>query len=305
MDRRQFITASALGLLAGGLVAPAGVYARRPHRRWGLQLFTVIAPLERDFEATVRTVAAIGYKEVETVGSFGRDPRRVRDTFERYGLVSPSQHIASDALYASFSAWTRREISTEQNRANYVAAFQPDNAARLVDEAIGVAKALGQRYVVWPILLAPHLATREMVDAFIKAFNAAGAACAREGLVFTFHNHDRELARLGDDVIYDLLLRGTDPETVKMEMDFYWFRKANADPLAYLAGYPGRFRLVHVKDMAPDGDFTVVGGGIIDLKQLIGRAREAGVEHFYVEYDRSADPLKEVRASFAYLNRIR
>lgn len=296
---------SALALMAGAIPQAANADARR---RWGLQLFTVVAPLEQDFEGTLRAVAEIGYREVETIGSFGRDPAYVRGILDKYGLLSPSQHLASAELYGSFSAWSKRQITTEQNRENYVAALQPDKAAALVDEGIRVAKTLGQKYVVWPILMAPHLATREIVDAFISAFNAAGDACAREGLTFTFHNHDREFGRLGNDVIYDLLLKGTNPDTVKMEMDFYWFHKAKADPIAYLRNHPGRYRLVHVKDMAPDGDFTVVGGGIIDLKRLIGKARKArkaGVQHFYVEYDRSADPLKEIRASFDYLRKIR
>lgn len=302
MDRRQLLRLSALAMLAA--TAPAIASVPHGRRRWGLQLFTVIAPLERDFEGTLRAVSGIGYREVETIGCFGRDPAYVRGLLDKYGLVSPSQHIASKQLYDSFSAWSKRQISSEENRANYIGALQPEKVAALIEEAIGVAKALGQKYVVWPVFMAPHLANREIVDAFIAAFNKAGDACAGEGLTFTFHNHDRELARLGNDVIYDLLLKGTDPATVKMEMDFYWFRKAKVDPIAYLHNNPGRFKLVHVKDMAPDGDFTVVGGGIIDLKRLIGQARAAGVEHFYVEYDRSADPMKEIRTSFDYLSRI-
>jgi sugar phosphate isomerase/epimerase len=302
MNRRQFLELSVLAALAAG--TPAIGAARHGKRRWGLQLFTVIAPLEQDFEGTLRTVSQIGYREVETIGCFGRDPDYVRGLFDKYGLVSPSQHIASQELYASFSSWSKRQITSEENRANYIRALQPEKVAGLIDEAIGVAKTLGQKYVVWPVFMAPHLANREIVDAFIAAFNKAGEACAREGLTFTFHNHDREFGRVGNDVIYDLLLKGTDPAKVKMEMDFYWFRKAKVDPIAYLHANPGRFKLVHVKDMAPDGDFTVVGGGIIDLKGLIGQARAAGVQHFYVEYDRSADPLKEIRTSFDYLSKI-
>ena len=283
---------------------PSIALARATKHKWGLQLFTVIAPLEQDFEGTLRQVAQIGYKEVETIGSFGRDPAYVRGLLDTYGLKSPSQHIASQELYDSFSAWSKRKITGEQNTATYVAALQPEKAAALVDQAIAVAKVLGQRYVVWPILMAPHLATREIVDAFIAAFNAAGEACAKEGLVFAFHNHAREFATLGNDVIYDLILKGTDPDKVKMEMDFYWISKAKSDPLAYLRNYPNRFRLVHVKDMARDGDFAVVGGGVIDLKGLIAKARGAGVEHFYVEYDRSADPMKEIRTSFDYLSKL-
>ena len=81
---------SGTALMATGPVLCAA--ARPPD--WGLQLYTVISLLERDFERTLRDVAAIGCKQVETIGSFGRDPAQVRDLFSKYGLVSASQHIA-------------------------------------------------------------------------------------------------------------------------------------------------------------------------------------------------------------------
>ncbi len=248
MDRRQLIGAGA-ALLATGL---NGVAQAAAARRWGLQVFTVLAPLELDFEGTLKAVAAMGYKEVETIGGFGRDPAYVRDTLKRFGLASPSQHAAPKALYASFAAWSKREITTEQNRANYIAAFEPERADALIDDAVKTAKALGQQYVIWPILLPQQLASRAVLDRYIAIFNRAGATCAREGLTFAFHNHDREFARLDGEVIYDIILANTDAATVKMEMDFYWINKAKADPFAYLAKHKNRFKAVHVKDMAKD-----------------------------------------------------
>ncbi|CAN5153690.1 sugar phosphate isomerase/epimerase [soil metagenome] len=275
-----------------------------PPRPWGVQLFTVLPLIEKDIEGTLKAVATLGYKEVETIGSFGRDPAYVRSLLDRFGLVSPSQHIASDFLYLSFSQWSRREITTEQNRANYVATLQPENVERLVEGAIAQAKVLGQHYVVWPILMAPHLETRELVDRFTAAFNRGGEMCAKEGLNFAYHNHALEFAKLGNDVIYDVILKQTDPKLVKLELDFYWVSKAGADPLTYLAANKGRYRMAHVKDMTAAGDFAVVGGGIIDLPKLINAARVAGVEHFYVEYDRSVDPMREISESITYLSAL-
>ena len=114
MRRREFIvTGSLLGLagtLAGRHFSPV---LRRRTPPMGLQLFTVMAPLERDFEGTLQAVAKIGYKEVETIGSFGRDPARVRESLDRYGLRSPSQHLVPGDLYEVFSAFTERRMSRE------------------------------------------------------------------------------------------------------------------------------------------------------------------------------------------------
>ena len=36
-----------------------------------------------------------------------------------------------------------------------------------------------------------------------------------------------------------------------MEADIFWMRKAGQDPLAWFRKYPGRFHMLHVKDMGP------------------------------------------------------
>lgn len=295
MDRRSFLRVSASAALARAVRAAA------PPRPPGLQLFTVLSLLEADFEGTIREVAAIGYREVETIGSFGRDPVHVREILSRHGLTSPSQHIAPARIYSSFSAWAKREISTEQNRENFIKAFTFEQTDSLIEDAIRSAKALGQKYIIWQILFEPHLASRPIIDQVIRTFNRAGETCQREGLVFAFHNHDREFARVGNDVPYDLILANTDPERVKLELDFYWITKAKADPLAYLRKHVGRYRLCHVKDMDSTGDFAVVGMGVLDVPALLDAARTAGVEHFYVEYDRPLDPMREIRQSYSYL----
>ncbi|MBJ7376634.1 TIM barrel protein [Sphingobium sp.] len=302
MNRRN-VLASAMGMMVAGCAA--GRTANRPSpARWGLQLFTVGALMEQDFEGVLRQVAAFGYKEVETVGSFGRDPVWLRAQLDRFGLASPSQHIASDEVYASFGAWTRKEITTEQNRENYERAFLPEKALALVEDGIAKAKILGQSYVTWPILMPRMLADRAILDRYLDIFNQAGRMCRDAGLTFAFHNHHREFQRLGPDMIYDLILKGTDPELVKMEMDFYWVTKAGQGPIPYFENNPGRYFGCHVKDVDAAGEFAIVGTGRLDLPRLIGAAREAGAQHFFVEYDRSDDPIGAIRDSMVYLERL-
>jgi sugar phosphate isomerase/epimerase len=301
MDRRSALAGMA-GMAAGLSLSGAGRAITGRRRRWGVQLFTVLEPLERDFPGTLREIAAMGYREVETIGCFGRDPAYVRDLLDRFGLVSPSQHIASNDIYAHFAAWARRELTREQIGAIYVEAFQIDKAMALVEGAIRQAKILGQRYVVWPILFEAQLADRDTISRYTQLFNRAGELCRAADLIFCFHNHDREFRKIGNDVIYDIILAETDPAFVAMEMDFYWVSKANVDPASYLKRYANRFRMVHVKDMAADGGFAVVGSGTLPIVKLIAMARDLGIEHFFVEYDRSDNPMDDVRRSIGFLN---
>lgn len=300
MDRRQF-----LAMVPATLAMPwnASSATTRP-MKWGVQLFTVLEPLEKDFEGTLQAIAAMGYREVETIGSFGRDPAYVRGVLDRCGLVSPSQHIAPSAVYERFAAWTRRELTLQQITDAYVAAFQVDKAMDLVVGAIKQAKVLGQRFIVWPILFEAQLADRAILRRYTDLFNKAGQMCEAEGLRFAFHNHNREFARLGPDVIYDIILADTDPKLVAMEMDFYWISKAGADPFHYLAHYPNRFRAVHVKDMSTTGDFAMVGSGTLPIARMIAAARTVGVTHYFVEYDRSDDPMGDILGSIKFLERL-
>ena len=46
-----------------------------------------------------------------------------------------------------------------------------------------------------------------------------------------------------------MLLKECDAKLVKMEMDLCWIIVGGADPFKYFDRYPGRFPLVHVKDL--------------------------------------------------------
>jgi sugar phosphate isomerase/epimerase len=77
-----------------------------------------------------------------------------------------------------------------------------------------------------------------------------------------------------------------------------------ADPLELLARYPGRFKMLHVKDAMPGPEHKMadVGAGSIDFKTIFARAR--GIEHYFVEHDQPADPFASAAASFSYLSKL-
>ncbi|WP_136162653.1 sugar phosphate isomerase/epimerase family protein [Sphingomonas flavalba] len=303
MNRRDLLKYSALAPLAATGLSPLLAADKKP-RRWGLQGGTIIKALETDFEGTLREVAAMGYKEIGTTGSFGRDPAYVRSVLDRYGLTSPNNHVSpTNPTYKSFAGWVKREVDTAVNRQVYADTFSLKNARAAFEDGIETSKILGQTYVMWAILLDGQLADRPTIDAYIKLFNELGDMCAKEGKVFAFHNHDREFAKVGNDVILDLFLQNTDPDKVKFELDFYWTTKAGADPIAYLERYAGRTKLCHLKDITADGDFAPVGQGTLDVPALIKTCDDAGIEHILVEIDRADDPMAAIRTSIDYLHR--
>jgi sugar phosphate isomerase/epimerase len=274
-DRRKFLAAAGAGLAASLL--PAGLAAETGGRigSIGVQLYTLRSILPKDFEGTLAALREIGYREVELAGYHGRTPREVRAVLDRVGLAAPAAHVPFEALR--------------------------DDPERLFDEA----ETLGHRYLVVAWL---DSADRQSVQALVRtaaAFNRIGERANARGLRFAYHNHDFEFTPVEGKVPYDLLLDDTDRKLVSFEMDLYWVAKGGADPLAYFARHPGRFPLVHVKDMAAGQAMVAVGQGHIDWRRIFGRRKQAGIEHYFVEHDEPADPLASVRTSYEYLRKLR
>jgi sugar phosphate isomerase/epimerase len=272
MDRRN-----ALRLL-GALALPRFARAHSPHKKLktiGLQLYTVRAALEADFDATLVRVAAIGYREVEFAGYFGRNSQQVSASLRRAGLSAPSAHVPLDAIGADWQS--------------------------VIDNAL----AIGHRYLV-----VASVGTVPDIDGYRRIadrFNHAGEAAKKAGIRLAYHNHDVEFAPIAGQRPYDVLLEATDPHDVCFEMDLYWITKAGGDPLSYFTRWPGRIELVHVKDAdpAPPHRMTDVGAGMLDWRSLLGHGTQAGVKHFFVEQDEASDPFASIRASYSYLRDLR
>ncbi|MCX6329468.1 MAG: hypothetical protein NTZ85_08165 [Bacteroidia bacterium] len=83
-----------------------------------------------------------------------------------------------------------------------------------------------------------------------------------------------------------------------MELDTFWATKAGHNPVDIFKKYPGRFHLIHLKDMykneAPffeviKDDIAPVGAGVINFKEIIANKDIAGTKYMIVEQDQSRD----------------
>lgn len=270
----------------------------------GLELITVMSLLNDDFRGTLSEVSAIGYREVETLGSMGRSPAVVRDALEACHLHSPSQHLVPGDLYAVYQQWDRGAITMAQALESLEAGYAVARMEPIIAEGVERARTLGQHYLVWPVLFASQVASTHALDEVIRAFNLAGDLCRREGLTFAYHNGSNAFRRIGTDIAYDLILRHTDGLAVKMELDTYYAFAAGADVPGYFAHFPGRFRLMHLKDLDRQGRITDLGRGTIDFHAVVHAAKVAGVRHLFVEQDRAPDALASARSSFEYVRSL-
>ncbi len=284
LNRRSFLRRAFCGAVVGLGTARPGLHALssagKRISKIGLQLYTVRRELEKDFAGTLEKIAVLGFREVEFAGYFKHSPQEIKSILARYQISSPSAHISTAAL-----------------RGN-------------LQEEIEAAQTIGHQYLVCGYLPAEERRSVDDYKKLVELLNRAGERLEKVGIQFGYHNHDFEFATIegGEGRLpYDMILAGTDPRLVKMEIDLYWITKAGQDPLKYFSAYPGRFPLIHIKDMdaTPRHFFTEVGQGTIDFKKILGAARKAGIKHYFVEQDETpASPFSSIKLSIDYLKRL-
>ena len=118
---------------------------------------------------------------------------------------------------------------------------------------------------------------------------------------------------------YDILMEGTDPALVKIELDCGWAELAGQSPLALLKKYSGRVRMLHIKDFVAVGhpvltigdssspEWTELGKGHIDYKAILVCCSKGRVEHIFVEQEPpfvKFTAFEAAKVDFDYLHSI-
>jgi len=288
-SRRAFVKSAAL-LSAGALVSPS-LLAAAPKQYIGLQLYTVRDAMQQDPAGTLAKVAQLGYNSVEgatytgTQKFYGMEPAAFAKVLKQNGLIMPSSHYM---------------LGQAMNNG------QPTQGTILHgwDKAVDDAAQVGAKYMVCAYLIDSERGNLDQYKQIAAHLNKAGERCKKAGIQLCYHNHNFEFAAQNGQLPYDILLKETDKQLLKMELDLYWATKAGHDPLALFKAHPGRFPLWHVKDMdkTEKKDFTEVGNGVIDFKKIFAARQLAGMQYYFVEQDRTpGDPFDSIKQSIGYL----
>jgi len=289
MNRRTFLETATTVTAATLLTSRLGWAAEHKIDKVGLQLYTVRDLMKDDFDGTIAKVAKIGYKEVEFAGYFGHTGEQVRAVCAKNGLSPVSTHVQYDELDDKFPS------------------------------VIESSKVIGLKYIVCPWIPEELRKSPDIWKQAAEKFNRCGEATKKAGMQFAYHNHWFEFLPVDGKLPYDLLLKECDANLVKMEMDLCWITAAGGDPLKYFNEYPGRFPLVHVKDLKKKPavsqgggqnfgdtvDLTSVGNGIIDWKKIFAQSEKAGIKHYIVEHDKPENAFESITKSYDYLEKLR
>jgi sugar phosphate isomerase/epimerase len=243
-----------------------------------LQLYSVRDMTARDFGGTMKKVADIGYKLVETAG-YGnlKTAKEAKKALDDAGLKAVSGHFAIDMLEGK------------------------------IEQVVEDAQTLALDMVVCPYL-PDDRRNAAGYTATAKALEKAGLALHQYGPVLAYHNHDFEFQKFDGKYGMDILLENTQPHLVAAEIDIYWVKKAGLDPVEYLNKLGDRVRALHLKDMHAGDEkrFAPVGAGTIDFKAVLAAAEKNGVRYGIVEQDRTYDQatLDAIKMSLENLKKL-
>lgn len=274
--RRDFLKNSGT-IAAGTLLFPSLISPFKKVDNVGIQLYTFRKEMLADAAGTLKQLAALGIKQIESAGSekgyyYGLKPQEMKQICTDLGMKLSSGHIHLD------NKWQQT-----------------------MEDAV----ASGQEYLICSSMPSPG----QTVDNYKKtaaAFNKAGEDCKKINIKFGYHNHDFEFEKENGQVLYDVLLNNTDAGLVNMELDLGWVIATGNDPINYFKNHPGRFPLWHLKDMdLTKKHSTEFGKGALNIKEILKQSKLSGMKYFYVEQEEyTHSPLESMKENMDYLKKL-
>ncbi len=314
MNRRNFIHASA-ALTTLGLLESNSLFATPAMlNKIGIQLFSLPKTLEKDFRGGISMLSKMGYREIEMYGPF---PFSAQKAIDRWAAITPSLGFSGSGYFGLTA--TEVKIIMDENKISVPAVHTDlETLSTRMSQLAEAAHTIGFKYVVLPSLPAENRKTLDDYKKTIDLFNKIGEQAVKLGLRFGYHNHGYGLQELEEKIPVQMIIENTDPKYVFLEMDLFWTVAGGVDPIAWLQKYPGRYKMMHVKNMKQKVKFSGDGGdsnqwielfpqmstadeGALDLKSILGIAKKSGVEHFFVEQDMVQQPEIALKKSIDYL----
>lgn len=300
-SRRNFLRVSAAGALGAMALSKSGYSSPLLHASdpsvdlksygVGLQLYTIRDAMTKDVPGSLKRISDMGYKNLELASYgnglfYGLKPEEFKKIVNDLGMDIISSHASVEATGITL-----------------------DNAKKMAEDH----KKVGVKYCVQPWVVEAARTTIDSYKKMVADWNKVGKIMKEYGIQFGYHNHNFEFDTVEGKIPYfDIMLPELDKELVTMEMDLFWTSKAGQNPVEIFRKYPGRFQLLHFKDMytkeAPfvkvaSKDFAPVGEGQINFKEIIAAKETSGMKYFFVEQDWTKDgkPFDAIHTSITNL----
>jgi sugar phosphate isomerase/epimerase len=284
ISRRRFFGRTAAGIATAGYLSGGAwrLEATPLKLPIGCQVFPVREQLVKDFEGTLREIAAVGYRDIEFCSPPG---------FVNMGFASLADAKASEI---------RRKI-TDAGLRVVSSHYQFHELKEHLDERIAFAKELGLDHMIVATYGVPKDASMDDWRRAAEETNGLGERTRKAGIQLGFHNHGFEFQQIGGTLIFDELMKRWDRKLVKSQFQVSDAVRLGFDPATILTKYPGRFLSLHLQDWsAIMKTVAPVGQGSIDWKKVFTAAKKGGITHYFVEMNMDA-----LKASYPFLRDLR
>jgi len=252
-------------------------------KRIGLQIYSLGRELSSDVAGGLKKVSQMGYTNIELAGY---------NIEGKIGQVSMAdfKKMADDASLEIVSSHLNPPVQ----------AYSERNKEMIKDfwkKATDHHASIGVKLIIQPGQ--PSTRNTEEVAFVGEIFNEAGKIAKAGGLSFGYHNHEGEFATVipggiesfmgrkydgiktpGKEIIYDGMLKNTDPSLVFFELDVYWCVMGMQDPVEYMKKYADRIKVLHIKDKAVLGQ-----SGMMNFQKIYEQAYTNGIKEFFVELE--------------------
>ena len=275
----------------------------------GVSVYSIRQQLHKDLWGSYEKIAKMGYDGVEIINSTsegmldgGLKPEEQRKQFEQLGLEVISTHVDPP---------------------------EDGDWERLID----YNARLGSQSIVLPIWF---FNDEKEVAELAALCNKLGELCQKYKLRFYYHTHFQEFRKRNGLWMIEHLLKETNPDLVKLELDVFWIQRAGEDCLRVLKMLEPRCELVHMKDIgknvqkiniledAPDllyydyfnqirangtilpEDYEVCGKGQMNLAPLVDFcSHSSNIQRLIVEQDEIVgEPFESIQGSLEYLKML-
>ena len=300
-SRRKFIQNTGIALLGIGMT-PSALWSKNisadAKTLIGIQLYAVRDAMFKDPLGTLKALSKMGYQYIEHANYvnrklYGYTPIEFKKILDDLGMKMPSGHTSLNANH-----W-------DANKKEFTAAWK-----YTIDDAV----TLGQDYVISPWIDEKVRTSYDALMRQLEQFNLSGELCLESGMQFGYHNHNFEfIEKVNGQLIYDIILKETDPELVIHQLDFGNMFGIGARGMDWLKKYPGRFASVHVKDeikvaigeMNDGHDSTILGNGLVDPKAVSLLAKAIGGTHHFIIEQESYQGIAPLDCAKINLERIK
>jgi sugar phosphate isomerase/epimerase len=234
--------------------------------------------MHKDPMGTLKALADIGYRDVEHAGYadrkfYGFTPKEFKKRLADMGMKMSTGHtsMGTDHWDAGKKQFTDLWKNTVED-----------------------AAIVGQKIVISPWIEESFRKDYDGFRAFMDVFNKSGELCQQFGMKFGYHNHHFEfIQKFNGELMYDIILKNTDPKLVTQQLDTGNLYNGGAIALDVVKKWPGRFEAMHVKDeieSKKEGhdkyESSILGKGIVNLKEVVDLSKKiGGTKYFVVEQE--------------------